>query len=107
MKLWWWFVCGFDSWEQFTAAFRSEFSSVDAKHRLKAELGQGTQHLEENLKDFINATAMFYDRIGEEVTEAEKVQRVLRQVHPQLQDLAEGHAYNDLAKLVKAADDLM
>ncbi|KAL3227062.1 hypothetical protein MRX96_048860, partial [Rhipicephalus microplus] len=50
---------------------------------------------------------LFYDRIGEEVSEAEKVQRVLRQMHPQLQDLAEGHAYNDLAELVKAADGLM
>lgn len=106
-KLWWRFVRGFDSWEQFTAAFRSEFSSIDAKRRLKAELEQRTQHSEENLKEFIYAIATFYDRIGEEVTEAEKVQRVLRQMHPQLQDLAEGHVYNDLAELVKAADGLM
>ncbi|KAL3203329.1 hypothetical protein MRX96_041945 [Rhipicephalus microplus] len=106
-KLWWRFVRGFDSWEQFTAAFRSEFSSIDAKRRLKAELEQRTQHPEENLKEFIYAIATFYDRIGEEVSEAEKVQRVLRQMHPQLQDLAEGHAYNDLAELVKAADGLM
>ncbi|KAL3195209.1 hypothetical protein MRX96_001880 [Rhipicephalus microplus] len=28
-------------------------------------------------------------------------------MHPQLQDLAEGHAYNDLAELAKAADGLM
>ncbi|KAL3216865.1 hypothetical protein MRX96_032744 [Rhipicephalus microplus] len=106
-KLWWRFVRGFDSWEQSTAAFRSEFSSIDAKRRLKAELEQRTQHPEENLKEFIYAIATFYDRIGEEVSEAEKVQRVLRQMHPQLQDLAEGHAYNDLAELVKAADGLM
>ncbi|KAL3193620.1 hypothetical protein MRX96_016967 [Rhipicephalus microplus] len=106
-KLWWRFVRGFDSWEQFIAAFRSEFSSIDAKRRLKAELEQCTQHLEENLKEFIYAITTFYDRIGEEVSEAEKVQRVLRQMHPQLQDLAEGHAYNDLAELVKAADGLM
>ncbi|KAL3178148.1 hypothetical protein MRX96_038668 [Rhipicephalus microplus] len=106
-KLWWRFVRGFNSWEQFTAAFRSEFSSIDAKRRLKAELEQRTQHLEENLKEFIYAIATFYDRIGEEVSEAEKVQRVLRQMHPQWQDLAEGHAYNDLAELVKAADGLM
>ncbi|KAH8032159.1 hypothetical protein HPB51_023303 [Rhipicephalus microplus] len=33
VKLWWRFVRGFDSWEQFTAAFRSEFSSIDAKRR--------------------------------------------------------------------------
>ncbi|KAL3211327.1 hypothetical protein MRX96_052065 [Rhipicephalus microplus] len=45
-KLWWQFVRVFDSWEQFTAAFRSEFSSIDAKCRLKAELEQRTQHPE-------------------------------------------------------------
>lgn len=106
-KLWWRFVRGFESWEEFTAAFRSEFASIDAKRRLKAELEQRTQHPEENLKEFIYAIATFYDRIGEEVTETEKVQRVLRQMHPQLQDLAEGHVYNDLAALVKAADGLM
>ncbi|KAH8037105.1 hypothetical protein HPB51_008529 [Rhipicephalus microplus] len=99
-KLWWQFVRGFDSWEQFTAAFRSEFSPIDAKRRLKAELKQRTQHPEENLKEFIYAITTFYERIGEEVFEAEKVQRVLRQMHPHLQDLAEGHAYNDLAELV-------
>ncbi|KAH8030155.1 hypothetical protein HPB51_006587 [Rhipicephalus microplus] len=58
-KLWWRFVRGFDSWEQFTAAFRSEFSSVDVKRRLQVELKQRTQHLEENLKEFIYAIAMF------------------------------------------------
>ncbi|KAH8008915.1 hypothetical protein HPB51_007571 [Rhipicephalus microplus] len=63
--------------------------------------------LEENLKEFIYAIATFYDRIGEEVLEAKKVQCVLRQIHPQLQDLAEGHACNDLAELVKAVDGLM
>ncbi|KAL3216984.1 hypothetical protein MRX96_032642 [Rhipicephalus microplus] len=77
------------------------------RRRLKAEPKQRTQHPEENLKEFIYAIATFYDRIGEEVSEAEKVQRVLRQTHPQLQDLAEGQAYNDLAELVKAADGLM
>lgn len=106
-KLWWRFVRGFNSWEEFTAAFRAEFASIDAKRRLKAELEQRTQHPEENLKEFIYAIATFYDRIGEEVSEAEKVQRVLRQMHPQLQDLAEGQVYGDLAELVKAADGLM
>ncbi|KAL3210471.1 hypothetical protein MRX96_008715 [Rhipicephalus microplus] len=70
-KLWWQFVCGFNSWKQFTAAFRSEFLSIDARHRLKAELEQRTQHPEENLKEFIYVIAMFYDRIRKEVSEAE------------------------------------
>lgn len=94
------FVRRFDSWEQFTTAFH-----FVAKRRLKAELEQHTQHPEENLKEPVYAIATFYDRLGEEVTEAEKVQQhMLRQMYPQLQDLAEGHAYNDFAELAGAAD---
>lgn len=95
------FVCRFDSWEQFTAAFRSEFALLDAKRRLKVELAQPTQHPEEYLRESVYAIATFYGRLGKEVTEAE---RVLRQMHPQLQDLAEGHIYKDLAELARAAD---
>ncbi|KAL3199533.1 hypothetical protein MRX96_013856 [Rhipicephalus microplus] len=70
---WWWrFVRGFDSWEQFTAAFRSEFSSIGAKRRLKAKLEQRTQHPEENFKKFIYAIATFYGCIREDVSESEK-----------------------------------
>lgn len=106
-KLWWRFVSAFASWEEFTAAFIAEFSSIDAKRRLKQELELRTQHPQENLKEFIYTIAAYYDRIGGEVPESEKVDRVLRQMHPQLQDLVEGRQFSSLAELAKAADGLM
>ncbi|KAH6942796.1 hypothetical protein HPB50_010738 [Hyalomma asiaticum] len=106
-KLWLRFVKTFASWEDFKAAFIAEFSSIDAKRRLKQELELRTQHPEENLKEFIYTIAAYYDRIGGEVPEAEKVDRVLRQMHPQLQDLVEGKQFANLAELAKAADGLM
>lgn len=106
-KLWWRFVGDFPAWDDFTSAFRAEFASIDAKRRLKDELRQRTQHPEENLKEFIYTIAAYYERIGEEVPDSEKVDRVLRQMHPQLQDLAEGAQFASLAELAKAADGLM
>ncbi|KAH6927864.1 hypothetical protein HPB50_009753 [Hyalomma asiaticum] len=106
-KLWLRFVKTFASWEDFKAAFIAEFSSIDAKWRLKQELELRTQHPEENLKEFIYTIAAYYDRIGGEVPEADKVDRVLRQMHPQLQDLVEGKQFSNLAELAKAADGLM
>lgn len=106
-KLWWRFIGNFGSWDDFKTAFRAEFASIDAKRRLKDELRHRTQHPEENLKEFIYTIAEFYERIGEEVPDSEKVDRVLRQMHPQLQDLAEGTQYANLSELAKAADGLM
>lgn len=106
-KLWWRFVGVFATWEEFTQAFRAEFASIDSKRRLKEELQQRTQHPEENLKEFIYVISAYYDRIGETVPEEEKVQRVLRQMHPQLQDLAEGSTFTTLRELATAADGLM
>lgn len=104
--MWWRFVGGFTEWDAFKTALVSEFSSVDAKRRLKEELDQRTQHPEENLKEFIYTIAAYYERIGEEVPESEKVNRVVQQMHPQLQDLAEGKSFATLAELAKAADEL-
>ena len=106
-KLWWRFVGAFNSWDEFTKAFSAEFASIDSKRRLKEELEQRTQHPEENLKEFIYVISAYYDRIGEPVTEEEKVQRVLRQMHPQLQDLAEGSSFTTLKEFAAAADGLM
>lgn len=106
-KLWLRFVKSFSSWDDFRASFIAEFSSIDAKRRLTQELELRTQHPEENLKEFIYTIAAYYDRIGGEVPESEKVDRVLRQMHPQLQDLVEGKQFANLAELAKAADGLM
>ncbi|KAH7964871.1 hypothetical protein HPB49_001942 [Dermacentor silvarum] len=97
VKLWWQFVNSFASWEEFTAAFIAEFSFIDAKRRLKQELELRMQHPQENLKEFIYTIAVYYDRIGGEVPESEKVDRVQRQMRPQLQALLEGRQFGGKA----------
>ncbi|KAG0434512.1 hypothetical protein HPB47_019048 [Ixodes persulcatus] len=91
---------------QRTRGFRAEFASIDAKRRHKDESRHRTQHPEENLKEFIYTIADFYEKIKQEVPDFKEVHRVLRQMHPQLQDLAEGTQYANLSELAKAADGL-
>lgn len=106
-KLWHRFAGPFATWDAFVTAFRREFASADEKKRLKEELEARTQHPEENLKEFIYVISEFYDRIGEEVADDVKVDRVLRQMHPQLQDLVAGSTFSSLKALADAADGLM
>ncbi|KAH8021086.1 hypothetical protein HPB51_012370 [Rhipicephalus microplus] len=88
-------------------AFRREFASADVTKRLKDELEACTQHFVENLKEFIYVITEFYDRIGEEVADDIKVDRVLRQMHIQLQDLVAGSTFSCLKALADVADGLM
>lgn len=106
-KLWFRFTEAFADWSTFATAFRKEFAPVDEKKRLKEELRLRTQHPEENLKQFIYVIASYYDRIGDDVTEAEKVERVLEQMHPQFQDFCAGKTFASLKELAQAADGLM
>ncbi|KAM7286310.1 hypothetical protein ISCGN_033194 [Ixodes scapularis] len=106
-KLWFRFAGEFTSWGSFVTAFHSQFAPVDKKKRLKEELRKRTQHPEENLKQFIYVISSYYDRIGEPVTDAQKVERVLRQMHPQFRDLVEGRTFATLKELADAADGLM
>ncbi|KAG0440911.1 hypothetical protein HPB47_016112 [Ixodes persulcatus] len=106
-KLWFRFAREFTSWGSFVTAFHSQFAPVDKKKRLKGELRKRTQHPEENLKQFIYVISSYYDRIGEPVTDAQKVERVLRQMHPQFRDLVEGRTFATLKELADAADGLM
>ncbi|KAG0426063.1 hypothetical protein HPB47_026808 [Ixodes persulcatus] len=106
-KLWFRFAGEFTSWGSFVTAFHCQFALVDKKKRLKEELRKRTQHPEENLKQFIYVISSYYDRIGEPVTDAQKVESVLRQMHPQYRDLVEGRTFVTLKELADAADGLM
>ncbi|KAH7969831.1 hypothetical protein HPB52_022352 [Rhipicephalus sanguineus] len=97
----------FASLDEFTQAFRTDFTSIDSKHRLKEDLQQRTQHHEENVKEFIDVVLAYYGRTGEPVTEEKKVQRFLRQIYPQLQDLTEASTFTTLKKLAAVADRFM
>ncbi|XP_040069975.1 uncharacterized protein LOC120842853 [Ixodes scapularis] len=106
-KLWFRFAGEFTSWDSFVTAFHSQFAPVDKKKRLKEELRKRTQHAEENLKQFIYVISSYYDRISDPVTDAQKVESVLRQMHPQFRDLVEGRTFATLKELADAADGLM
>lgn len=97
----------FASWEALTVAFIAEFSSIDTKHHLKQELELRTQYPEENLKEFIYTIAAYYDQIGGEVAQSEKLDHVLWGMPSQLQDLVESKQFANLAEIDKAADSLM
>lgn len=106
-KKWWKFTGGFASWPEFEQEFTREFTTVDHKDRLKAELEQRTQHPAENLKEFIHVISEFYDRIGEPVSDAEKVSRVRRQMHPTFQDMTASTKFANLHEMAKAAGSVM
>ncbi|KAH8023794.1 hypothetical protein HPB51_017164 [Rhipicephalus microplus] len=106
-KLWHRFAGPCATWDAFVTPFRREFASDDEKKRLKEELEACIQHSEENLKKFIYVISEFYDRIGEEVADDVKIDRVLRQMHPQLQDLVAGSTFSSLRAMADAADGLM
>ncbi|CAN7995932.1 unnamed protein product [Ixodes pacificus] len=106
-KLWWRFAGGFEDWDSFVKEFHAEFASVDYKHRLKEELDRRTQHPQEILRHFIHVIAEFYDRIGETVSDEEKVRRVRRPMHPKFQDLCEGLTFANLREFAKEAGGVM
>ncbi|KAH8035042.1 hypothetical protein HPB51_004283 [Rhipicephalus microplus] len=96
LPLWYRFAGPFILWYDFVAAFRREFASADEKKRPKDELEARTQHHEENLKEFIYVISELYDRIREEVANGVKVDRVLRQMQPQLHDLEAESTFSSL-----------
>ncbi|KAG0416242.1 hypothetical protein HPB47_006580 [Ixodes persulcatus] len=58
-----------------------------------------------NLANWIGC--YYYDRISEPVTEAQKMERVLQQMHQKFRDLVEGQTFTTLKELADAADGLM
>lgn len=85
--MWFRFAGSFASWDNFVTAFQREFAPVDKEKPLKEKLQKRTQHPEENFRQFIYVISSFYDRFGGPATDAQKVERVLWQMHPQFQDL--------------------
>ncbi|KAG0422757.1 hypothetical protein HPB47_001450 [Ixodes persulcatus] len=106
-KLWWRFAGGFDNWDDFKVSFLAEFAPIDGKRRLKEELKLRMQHPHKNLKQFIYVISEYFDRIGDDVPDIKKVECAVRQMHPQLQDLAAGMELANLKELAKSADVLM
>ncbi|KAH7936743.1 hypothetical protein HPB49_003645 [Dermacentor silvarum] len=94
--------CGHPDWQSFTSEFTAEFTTVDYKFKLKAELDRRTQHPAETLKQLIHVIAEYYDRIAEPASDAEKVERVRRQMRATFQDLTVSASFANLQEMVKA-----
>ncbi|KAH7986602.1 hypothetical protein HPB49_025888 [Dermacentor silvarum] len=106
-KQWWRFSDGNPDWQSFASDFTAEFTTVDYKFKLKAELDQVAQHPAKNLKQFIHVIAEYFDSIAEPVSDAEKVERVRRQMHPTFQDLTASMSFANLQEMVKASSPIM
>lgn len=100
---WWTFVGGFASWTDFKTALHLEYDQPDYYVRLQAELDSRTQHPEEPLTAYIRTIASYYDRLGSQATEVEKVDRIMRQMHPQFYLFLQGQRFNSLQELAAAA----
>lgn len=106
-KLWFRFAGGFNDWPALIVAFQAEFVPIDLTKRLTVELCRRTQHPEENLNQFIYMIVAYCERFWKEATNAEKVNRVLPQMHPQFQDMVQGKTFVNLEELVQVADEPM
>lgn len=100
---WWTFVGGYFSWEDFKVALHNEYDRPDYLARLKAELEMRTQHPDEPLSAYVRTISSYYDRIGSTVSDAEKVARVMRQMHPQYYPFLQGRSFANLRDLAVVA----
>lgn len=103
---WWAFMGGFRSWEEFKTALHTEYDQPDFHSRLQAELEQRTQHPEEPLSAYIRVIANYYERLGSNASDSEKVARVLRQMHPQFYPYFHGRNFANLHALAAAAPEV-
>lgn len=74
--------------DDFAHAFRAELASLHCQRWLEEKLDQRMGHSKENVKQFICVISECHNRVIESVTEADKVDRVPRQMQPQLKNLA-------------------
>lgn len=103
---WWDFHGAFTEWESFKIALQREFGAINYIYILKRELEARTQHPDEPLSSFIQSISGYYDKIGEEVEEADKLKRVLAQMHPEFRRFLHGRVFNNLKELASAGPDI-
>jgi Retrotransposon gag protein/Zinc knuckle len=94
------------TWEDFTRAFLATYASVTYGTRLLAELRNRTQDPDEPLTDYIANIAEYYNRIGGNVSEQEKIQTILDQIHPEYRPYTFGKHYNTLVELAQDANHI-
>jgi hypothetical protein len=92
-------------WSDFVDAFRQEFQPIGYERELRRLLEDRFQGCHETLTEFIRIIDDFYKRLGRQVLESEKVDRIIRQMHPQyrMQILSRGRSYTSVKELWKEA----
>jgi hypothetical protein len=92
-------------WSDFVDAFRQEFQPIGYERELRRLLEDRFQGCHETLTEFIRIIDDFYRRLGGQVSESEKVDRIIRQMHPQyrMQILSRGRSYTSVKELWKEA----
>ncbi|KAF4525817.1 hypothetical protein B566_EDAN009925 [Ephemera danica] len=100
---WWTFMDGFVSWGAFEESLQAEYGPPDYRDALLLELESRTQHPDEPLSAFIQAIAGYYERIGGEHSEEQRVERVLKQMHPELRRIVGDEKFSSLKEFSAAA----
>jgi len=89
----------FNTWEEFKTKLRAEFQAVGYKEDLRRELEDRTQGPDEPLTVYIRIIMDYYERLGENTPEATVVDRILRQMHPEYQQVFFGKQVRTLREL--------
>ncbi|XP_075736710.1 uncharacterized protein LOC142776625 [Rhipicephalus microplus] len=89
--------------EEFRALFRSEFLPPEYECRLRRELELRTQHPDESLLEYVRALQELYLLADPTASDAEKVERAIRQAHPTFTTYLRSARYRDLNELASDA----
>jgi len=89
----------FNTWEEFKTKLRAEFQAVGYKEDLRREIEDRTQGPDEPLTVYIRIIMDYYERLGENTPEATVVDRILRQMHPEYQQVFFGKQVRTLREL--------
>lgn len=91
------------SMEEFRALFRSEFLPPDYERRMRRELELRTQHPDESLLEYVRALQELYLLADPTASDAEKVERAIRQAHPTFAAYLRSARYRNLNELASDA----
>ncbi|XP_049524096.1 uncharacterized protein LOC125945831 [Dermacentor silvarum] len=89
--------------EEFRTLFRSEFLPPDYERRMRRELELRTQHPDESLLEYVRAMQELYLLADPLASDAEKVERAIRQAHPTFAAYMRSARYRDLNELASDA----
>lgn len=103
---WWAGRGGYAIWSTFQVDFLRAFGQPDRARRLRQELDARTQHPEEDFGSFVRVIAAYYERLGSQETEEEKIERVLSQSTPFCRQMLWGRNFKSLTELENVGPEI-